>query len=281
MEGVKKELQGTPQTDEEMAAQVYKQNKLFGIKEPGQERNGRIDAMEQILRERQETFKKQQAGRGFDNTIESLRAYAQANPYNRYGSVAGAYGQLRDKDNAADLAEVDKRMELTAKLDELRAVTEASQQAFRQGNLAQYTALRNKQEEIKTKVAELQARTEGNVYEQGSKNATTIEGHRIDAASRREVANIAAAARTAVGSKPKTAQEMAVYQRAAADVGRELDKNMNFKLMDPQQQEEIRDRLISERFEKLKAATGAPATMPGAAPASPGGGVVDLSTLPR
>jgi hypothetical protein len=270
-------------SDEELAAQIAKMNVMFGIKEPGQERDGRINAMEQILRERAETFKRQQGERGFDNKLEMVRAYAQANPYQRYGSMAGAYGQLKEKDNAADIAEIDKRMELTAKLDELRALNEAAQQAFRQGNLAQYTALRNKQEETKMKVAELQAQTEGTVYKQESTNQNQRQVHQMDNESRERVAATAAAARAAGRLQPKTSQEMAVYQRAAADVDRAINSGpmkMQFMLMAPEEQEDARERLIQKRFAEIKAATGASPTMPGAAPAQTGGGqVVDFSSL--
>jgi hypothetical protein len=281
-ERLMKEFEGlfAPTTDDQKQAKVMADNQRFGITEPGGERDARMKAMEAIMRQREAMYESQKARRPEDNKRAMMTAFAQANPFFRYGSASAKQGELTQQQDAADLANEDKKLEMNLKLDELYSLNEAKKQAWREGNMAKYLALDQAEKAKQAELLKMKADFAGKQYEverkiEGDKEVEAIRGQ-----NQRQVAGIYAGARGNPNSPEAKREEL--VRRAAHDVDTMLDKNMQFKLMPPQQQQGIRERMIAERvaqIEQLAKRGPQSATMPGtSAPATPSG-PVDFNTL--
>lgn len=206
---------------EDRAAQLKKAQEMFGVREPGAAQDKRIQQIEQMERERQGIFKKQQEGRGIDNLIQMGRAFATA-PGGKQAGVAfaagaGKYGDLKKEQNAEDLSQADKRMLVAEKMSELRNTNEAKQDAYRQNNLAEYLKLEAKEKELQAKLQEM-----------AGNNAASMGGHKIAAQASRDSANIHADAARYSADKSLEGHKVmaaATSARGAAGSGARDDAN--------------------------------------------------------
>lgn len=270
---------GAGKSPEDMAAEVKRIREMFGITEPGGEQAKRLDAMDQILAQRNALYKKQQEGRGGDNIIQMIRAYAQAPRGNAFGAAAGEGSRLRKEQNAADLSETDRQLTMSMKMAELRELNEAKMQAFREGNLALYNKLDAEQKAKQQAYKTLQTEQAGNIYKVEREREGRLQEIEAQGKNRRDVARIQAA-RDSAGSRTSGSgggaenKRKELINRAINEVESHLAKDIMYQTMPEAQKEAYRLRKVEERLAYIM--------KQGAAPTASGNDkVVDWSSLPK
>lgn len=251
---------GAGKSPEDMAAEVKRIREMFGITEPGGEQAKRLDAMDQILAQRNALYKKQQEGRGGDNIIQMIRAYAQAPRGNAFGAAAGEGSRLRKEQNAADLSETDRQLVMSMKMAELRELNEAKMQAFREGNLALYNKLDAEQKAKQQAYKTLQTEQAGNIYKVEREREGRLQEVEAQGRNQKEVARI----RTSGSGGGRAELEQAkLINRAVNEAEKLLEKDIMYQTMPEAQKEAYRLRKVEERLAYIMKQGAAPTASQG------------------